>query len=515
MRELTELVEGMSMSEKLSLTRSPAVLAAREKLQKFYRSRDELVMSAGLAKGKKMPMDKIMVNVCLLSPEEVRHAFEGRSFGSEHDQTRSNYLFSRILTRPWQTSFLSLEDVFKATEEHERDPDKALATGGAGCGKSTCFTRKAPYEWALGRLWRQFALLFCLELRDKSVWKAKTIAELLKLSQLGLSADEQEELVEFITNHPDQVVVVCDGLDEGSVDDSSFLWNVLEGNCVGVPASLRVVVTTRPCEAAGKLAQSLSCSYRGVEVVGFKKDDIALFVRKYLGEEDGKKLLSQLDVQSSIAGLMHAPLLCLLVCDLFKEDHVLPPRITEIFEKIVTALLRVFAKSHGLRKPFRDIAQAPAKVKELLVALGKLAFEGLIKKQMYFTEVELDESGVSPEALELGLLTKSEVTEFWKEDEYAFSHLTLQEFVAALYVSTELLQVEADMKKLLEKVSFDDGHLSTFWLFVAGLAKGKVAEALLRAASAEVLQGDPLLPWRQRAHSTTVRCSQLLFRFFR
>ena len=517
MRELSELVEGMSMSEKLSLARSPAVLAAREKLQKFYRSRDELVMSAGLAKGKKMPMDKIMVNVCLLSPEEVREAFEGRSFSSEHDQKRSNYLFSKILAH--QASFLSLEDVFKATEEHERDPDKALATGGAGCGKSTCFTRKAPYEWALGRLWRQFALLFCLELRDKSVWKAKTIAELLKLSQLGLSADEQEEVVEFITNHPDQVVVVCDGLDEGSVDDSSFLWNVLEGNCVGVPASLRVVVTTRPCEAAGKLAQSLSCSYRGVEVVGFKKDDIALFVRKYLGEEDGKKLLSQLDVQSSITGLMHAPLLCLLVCDLFKEDHVLPPRITEIFEKIVTALLRVFAKSHGLRKPFRDIAQAPAKVKELLVALGKLAFEGLIKKQMYFTEVELDESGVSPEALELGLLTKSEVTEFWKEDEYAFSHLTLQEFVAALYVSTELLQVEADMKKLLEKVSFDDGHLSTFWLFAAGLLTGEMTETFF-STLAKIINSsrtDSFL-WRQGRGNMHITASHRLtlplFRYF-
>ena len=327
-------------------------------------------------------------------------------------------------------------------------------------------------------------LLFCLELRDKSVWKAKTLPELLRLAKLGLSAEEQEEVPLFITHHPNKVAIVCDGLDEGSVDESSFLWHLLQGNCVGVPSHLHVAVTTRPCIAASKLSQSLS--YQGVEVVGFTKEDVALFARKYLGEVHSTKLLSCLDKQPSVAGMMHAPLFCLLVCDLFQEDQKLPSRKTEVLEKIVVALLHRYAKAKNIELSFDDVAHATAKLRKMILGLGKAAFQDLQKKQMYFTDVELDSAGVPAEALELGLLTKSESTNFWKRDECAFSHLTLQEFLAAVYVSCEVLQTDGDMARLLEKVSFTDGHLSTYWIFLAGLLQGKFAEVLLRSLSQSI-----------------------------
>ena len=231
-------------------------------------------------------MDKILVNVCLLSTEEAKKAFEEPSFSSQKDRERCEYLFSKILQG--QPLLLDLKEVFKAKREGEKDPYKVVASGGAGCGKSVCFTRKAPYDWAVGDLWEQFALLFCLELRDKSVWQAKTLPELLKLAQLGLSPEEQEEVRQFITNHPDKVVIVCDGLDEASVDEfkGGMMWSLLQGKCVGIPSSLRLVVTTRPCSTARELLQSTS--YRGVEVVGFTKEDVSLFARKYLGEETGQ-----------------------------------------------------------------------------------------------------------------------------------------------------------------------------------------------------------------------------------
>ena len=498
MRELMELVVHMSPSERLDLVscHSPSVLKAREKLQKTYRSKNELLMRAGLSKGKTMTMDQIMVNVCLLSSEEVEKAFDRSTFSSHQDQERSQYLFSRILDG--QSSFLSLEDVFKAKRRGENAPHKAVATGGAGCGKSVCFTRKAPYEWAFGRLWEQFALLFCLELRDKSVWMAKTLAELLKLAELNLSAKEQEEVVEFITSHPDQVVIICDGLDEGSVDDSSLLWRVLQGTSAGAPSNLHIVVTTRPCTAAVEVSQNPS--YRGLEVVGFTEKDVKLFVCKYLGEETGKKLLSLLDKQSSIAGMMHVPLFCLLVCQLFEGGHALPARRTDLFKKIVVAVLHCFAKAKGVKTPFQDWTDAPAKVREPVIGLGKVAFEGLQKKQLYFTDVELVKAGMPLEALELGLLSKSESTdfEFWKRDEYTFSHLTVQEFLAAVYVSSEVLQTDASVGKLLEKVRFGDGHLTTFWVFVAGLLDDDLVEVFLDEAVSAI----PTQPrWIRLTHS--------------
>ena len=306
-----ELVKKMSLRETLDLMSCRGVLKASEELRKTYWSRDKLLTSAELAKGKTMAMDEILVNVCLLPSEEAKKAFTQPSFSSHQDQERCEYLFSKILQS--QPSLFTLEKVFKAKQNGEENPDKVMASGGAGCGKSVCFTCKAPYDWANGELWQQFALLLCLELREKSVWQAKTLPELLKLAQLGLGPEEQEEVRQFITNHPDKVVIVCDGLDEANVDEfnGSLMWSLLKGKSVGIPSSLRLVVTTPSCSAASDILQSTS--YRGVEVLGFTKEDVAVFARKYLGKDTGGKLLSLLDKQPFIVSMMHAPLFCLLV----------------------------------------------------------------------------------------------------------------------------------------------------------------------------------------------------------
>ena len=459
----------------------PAVLKASEELRKSYKMSNTVPMNAGFARCKTMTMDEILVSICLLSSEEMKKAFEKPSFSSRQDQERCEYLFTKILRG--QPSFLSLEEVFEAKHGN---PHKVVASGGAGCGKSVCFTRKAPYEWAFGRLWKQFVLLFCLELRDESVWQAKTLPELLKLAWLGLTPEEQEEVRQFITNHPDKVVIICDGLDEGADEKSSLLWHLLLGNCTGIPSTLRVVVTTRPCAAADKLTRSTS--YRGVEVVGFTEDNIAQFARKYLGEEPGKKLLSLLQEQPSVASMMHAPLFCLLVCSLFEKEKELPTRITAIFKKIVVALMQL-SEQDGCFQHWED---APPSLKEAAIELGKIAFKGLQKKQLCFTEVELKEDGGSDAAKKLGLLVKSESTYFDEPGMYAFLHLTFQEFLAALYVSSEVLKTDADMAELLKNVKFDDGHLSTFWVFLAGLLSDDKVDALL----CTVLQFIPKEPFR-------------------
>ena len=134
-----------------------------------------------------------------------------------------------------------------------------------------------------------------------------------------------------------------------------------------------------------------------------------------------------------------------------------------------------------------------------MIGLGKVAFQGLQKKQLYFTDVELIKAGMPLEALELGLLVKSESTNFWKRDEYTFSHLTVQEFLAALYVSSEVLQTDADMTKLWENVRFGDGHLMMFWIFLAGLLEGSLVEALLAQALSDK-PGWYLDSWMRRNH---------------
>ena len=91
-------VEAMSLSDKLSLRYSESVLKARERMQRFYSSRDQLHLCAGFGKGKTLPMEQVAVNVCLLSEGEARAAFGGRFFKVENN--------SFELTRIFKESFI-------------------------------------------------------------------------------------------------------------------------------------------------------------------------------------------------------------------------------------------------------------------------------------------------------------------------------------------------------------------------------------------------------------------------
>ena len=489
MKEMMDLVDVLSLSDKLRLSYGGAVFKVREELQSWYGSMDELRLSAGFAKGRTLPMEQVTVNVRLLSEEDTRAAFADPQSPSTRscfndEQIRSSYLFSTLLQSP--TSLLSLDMLYK--QGGGESEDKTLAIGGAGCGKTVCFTRKAPYEWALGRLWTKVALLFCLDLRDKSVWDAKTVPELLKFSELGLDSGEQAEVLQFIKMHPREVVLVCDGLDEAIIDHDSLLWRVLTCACLSVPAKVRVVVASRPCEAADTMVDqcvSNARAYRKVEVIGFTQEDVEVFTQTYLGQVNGAQLLAEVALKPHISALMHAPLFNLLICDIFQETQGLPNRKTDVLEKLVMGLLRRFSRSlwvkrkRFVRTKFYSLSEAPAKVKKLVLALGKLALSGLAQRLCFFTSADLESAAVSAEALELGLLTKSEGEQFWKSDKYSFSHLTLQEFLAALYASDEMINCKENdcVAVLVQRIGFAT-HLHTFWEFLAGLIFGKVDDLL-------------------------------------
>ena len=147
------------------------------------------------------------------------------------------------------------------------------------------------------------------------------------------------------------------------------MWSLLEKKRVGIPSSLRLVVTRRPCSAGSDILQTTS--YRGIEVIGFTKKDAAVFAHKHLGKDTSRKLLSLLNKQPSIANMMHAPLFCFLVCDLFQEEQELPPRRTKIFQKIVVALLQRYAKARDIKVPFQNCTDAPASLEELVIGLRK------------------------------------------------------------------------------------------------------------------------------------------------
>ena len=425
--------------------------------------------------GSMRDLNDVFVNIALVSSDDVEKlcsSWTGKDGGVDE-----------VLVRASQSKQVNMSGLLTADDEGGKDPVRLVAVGAAGSGKSFAFTMKATHDWCGGEFWENFALLRTIRCRDKSVWKARSISELFQLEEFGLSSAEEAGVQAFIAQQPERVVLVCDGLDEGSVDEGSFLWRIMIGKNL---RGLRVIITSRPCSAVTSLSES-GAIHRHVQMTGFSKENVDDFVVKYLGEQ-GRVMLSQLAEQPSVASLMHTPFFALLICEQFKEAGQLPDRRRDVFSSVTLRLVQRFAKRRGFRAAFKRLEKAPRKLFEHVLEVGKVAFDRLKNKDLsYF---ELEEEDLSPEAIELGFLEHMQATSLSKVDQYGFRHLTVQEYLAALYACSGVVKKAGDAARLVEELGCGPaaGHLNTFWVFVAGLLDSSLHEELFAAIAGVHMQ---------------------------
>ena len=220
-RSVTELkaeLDSLSAFERISSGFSASVERARKRLKTSYlKAAEKVHVLEGLSRSKdggSKYLNDVFVNIGLVSSDEVEKMcseWTGKDGGVDE-----------VLAEALAARQVSLCDLWRAKHE-DKTPDSILALGTAGSGKTLAFTVKATYEWCGGEFWEKMALLRTIRCREKSVWRAGTVSELFRLRELGLSAAEEREVEEFITDYSEQVALVCDGLDEGSVDKDSFL----------------------------------------------------------------------------------------------------------------------------------------------------------------------------------------------------------------------------------------------------------------------------------------------------
>ena len=216
------------------------VVTVNKKLKKRYRALKMpwLDVEAGQ---KPVSLAEIRVNICLLNADML-DALCGSPGQSQP--------FELASLKKKTSSVMNLEDLFSKRAVSEA-ADFLMAAGIAGSGKSTAFTLKAAFEWAQvdceEPFWDLFALFFTGSLTDPSWWKAKDLVEIFGLGRYGLTEVEQKEVVAYMCDHSEEILLVADSLDEADVDKRLLLWRVLCGKCQDLP-KLHVIICSRPCE---------------------------------------------------------------------------------------------------------------------------------------------------------------------------------------------------------------------------------------------------------------------------
>uniref|UniRef100_A0A1A8ACL2 B30.2/SPRY domain-containing protein n=1 Tax=Nothobranchius furzeri TaxID=105023 RepID=A0A1A8ACL2_NOTFU len=342
------------------------------------------------------------------------------------------------------------QDIFKALPEQHGAIRVVLTNGVAGAGK-TFSVLKFTLDWAEG-----------LENQDVHV------VLLLSFRELNLIRDEQHSLLTLLrVFYPTfqkipaeklavwKLLFIFDGLDESrlSLDFSSsqllsevtqrssvqvLLTSLIKGNLL--PSAL-VWITSRPA-AASQIPPS--CVHRVTEVRGFtdaQKEDY--FRRRFSDEELSSRIISHIKTSRSLHIMCGIPVFCWITATVLedvmktRERGELPRTLSEMYIHFLVVQTKVKKVKYDGRAE-ADPHWSP-ETRKMIESLGKLAFEQLQRGNLIFYESDLTECGIDIKAASVysGVFTqifREERGGLYQERVFCFIHLSVQEFLAALYV---------------------------------------------------------------------------------
>uniref|UniRef100_A0A8C5AR22 NACHT domain-containing protein n=2 Tax=Gadus morhua TaxID=8049 RepID=A0A8C5AR22_GADMO len=355
-------------------------------------------------------------------------------------------------------------DIFKPLPGQDK-PDKSIrtimTTGVAGIGK-TVLTQKFTLDWAEGKANRDINFTFLLTFRELNILKKKEFS-LVGLVHHFFIETKEAEICRF---HRYQVVFILDGLDECRLPlefQSNPIWtdvtkstsvdvlltNLIRGDLL---PSARIWITTRPAAANQIPAE---CVDRVTEVRGFTDPQKEEYFRKRFRDEAlANTIISHVKKSRSLHIMCHIPVFCWITATVL-EDILKTSKRGEEMPKTVTQMYSHFLRVQSIQgdRKYRGRSETDplwsSESREIIVSLGKLAFNQLEKGNLIFYEEDLADCGININEASVysGVFTQifKEECGMYQARVFCFVHLSLQEFLAALYVFLSFINDDVNL----------------------------------------------------------------------
>ena len=363
-----------------------------------------------------------------------------------------------------------------------------------GIGKTT-MAHELCSRWAKdGFLAEDFDAVILIPLRSLQYRSLKDMIE----TQIG---EENYQLLEKSAGR--RCLIILEGLDEVSSDhrqNDPFLISLVR-ECNKLQEA-RVIITSRPhaCEDID--------ANRRIEVVGFGKDEIREFAEHSFPNDiqSSVDFLRQLNDYPQLHSLCYIPLNLVILLDVYNcSKKKLPSTLTELYQVfIVMTMKRQIKKKNMKSKPVSPgkavtvaaesvemLKGIPKETVGIVLCLCKLAYRGFFDwycdmkgediwhrqwkdPRIVFSESELAQCDIEVTSNfdGFGLLKVTEVHQVSMDiNTYNFNHLTIQEFLCAVYIT---LLSQQEQLCLLREHFHDYPNVFTFVCGLTGLASSEM-----------------------------------------
>ncbi|KAA0711828.1 NLR family CARD domain-containing protein 3 CARD15-like protein [Triplophysa tibetana] len=432
----------------------------------------------------------------------------GEQVNTEHEIRQIEVAYRHLESPDIQINF---KDLFKPHEQTQTIRT-VLTKGVAGIGKSVS-VQKFVLDWAEGKENQDISFIFPLPFREMN------LKEKAEVSLKDLLCEFFPEIKGLdLTRKNKKVLFIFDGLDECRLPlkfDGNEIWsditspapldvlltNLIKGNLL---PHAHIWITTRPA-AAGKIPPE--CIDRVTEVRGFNDEQKEEYFRKRFTDQNmADTIIDHVKKSKSLFIMCHIPVFCWISATVLQnilekksKDQTddtqesntddTPRTLTQMYTHFFH-----FQIQQSRRKYDGEYSPDISWDMDSIYSLGKLAFEQLQKNNLIFYESDLEECGidVSKASVYSGMCTQifKQETGIILGTVYCFIHLSIQEFIAALYAHLfldknkknvfvqEHMEPEAQnetltglLKTAVDKaLESDNGHLDLFLRFLLGLS---------------------------------------------
>ena len=357
--------------------------------------------------------------------------------------------------------------------------DKAqtiLIEGAPGIGK-TILLKHIAYSWAEQGILQKYELLLLVYLRDPIVQKMSTAEQLFQYfckpfgsnaTKIAITCSEY-----FLENNGKTLTLLLDGYDEipEELRGNSLIADILNRQ---VLPDCGLVVSSRP-HASVLLRKQATLR---VDILGFTEEQRKHYIEHSLNDQSQiKQLTTYLDQHDIINSLCYLPFNILLLLFLYKQGFPLPDNVTELYNIFICLTIRRNLTKYGntAKQAITDINSLPKPYGKFIQQLSNLSLQALNKNQLIFTLDEIKQFCPQVESIPgalnaFGLLQAIEhVSIFETTKTFNFLHLSLQEFLAANYITTLTPHEELS---ILEEYFWRGSHSNMFTIYIS-LTKGQ------------------------------------------
>ncbi len=449
-----------------SQERNPRLSSYRDYLQSRYRAQTlKSISEWPPIRAKKV------IKLAMIEKEEIQS-------GRIDDEFVRLTITGKIDDILFRKTPIKLANIFSNIKDRQK---LVLFEGAPGSGKSTLALHICQ-QWAEGKLFQEFDIAILVRLRDPLIRQAKTIADILPCTDQAM-ATEKESVIKSL--YGKGVLWVLDGWDElpSGLPQHSIINKLIQPSMQQESPlhESTVAITSRPSSSA-ELHQLVSSR---IEVLGFTPHQLEQYFTECLkGDLQAvKTLLDRIRENPVVEGSCYLPLNASIVvnCFLLSENHSLPTSNHGIFISVVQSSLKRYLQDRLGKKVtavgnITSPESLPSELRSPFVQQCQLAYHGIDKNKVTFTDKDLSAASVSKDISDIGLMqTVPSIIGDGHLVYYSFLHLSIQELLAAIHISlmSPKDQISA-FRKLFRKPRF-----SAVFQFYTGITKLRTARSVL------------------------------------